>query len=394
MSIVYLDPVGGLAGDMFTAALIDLGADLGAIQQALAALPVDGIAVRTESCMRGPFAATRFVVEAAHEAHHHRTWTDIQAMLTEAALPAGVQERSLQVFQRLAEAEASVHGVPVGQVHFHEVGAWDSIADIVGAAAALENLGVDAVVSGPPPLGSGSIQTAHGNMPLPAPATAALLQGWPVRPGPAGVESTTPTGAAILAALATPGPMPAMVLRGTGIGAGTRDPEDQPNVVRAMLGDRVETVDTPPGQVVQICAQMDDMSGEHLPPLLRALMEVGAVDAFAQPILMKKGRSGLLVTALASAEDASGVERAMLRHGTTFGVRRTLAQRTVLDRWHEPVQTPWGEVRVKVGSLDGDILHAAPEYEDVQRIADTADRPVPEVHAAALSAWHHKKERT
>ena len=386
MSILYLDPVGGLAGDMITAALVDLGAPIEDIQAAIQTLPVTGIRVRTEACMRGPFAATRFIVEASAEAHHHRTWTDIRAMLHEAPLAPGVRDRAVRTFQALAEAEAEVHGTDVDQVHFHEVGAWDSIADIVGAAAAMDSLGITRLVCGAPPLGSGTIQSAHGQMPLPAPATAALLKRWPVRPGPAGVESTTPTGAAIVSALGEPGEMPTMVLQGTGIGAGTRDPADRANVVRALLG-HIDAGDRPPTEVNQISAQMDDMSGEHLPSLINALLQAGAVDAFAQTILMKKGRTGLLLTALADADHTAAVEQALLRHGTTFGVRRTPAQRTVLDRWHDPVLTPWGEVRVKVGALEGEILHTSPEYEDVQQVADAAGRTTIEVHAAALSAW-------
>jgi uncharacterized protein (TIGR00299 family) protein len=391
MRTLFLDPVGGLAGDMITAALIDLGAPLSAIQTAIAALPVDGIEVHTEACMRGPFAATQFFVAAQGEAHHHRSWLDIRAMLEAAPLAPGVAERAIKVFQALAQAEAEVHGTTVEQVHFHEVGAWDSIADIVGASAALTALDVGQLVCGPPPLGSGSIQTAHGAMPLPAPATLSLLAGWPVRPGPEGVESTTPTGAAIVTALGSPGTMPAMVLERTGTGAGTRDPADQANVVRAVLSAHAQT-DRPPAQVLELCAQMDDMSGEHLPPLIQALLDAGAVDAYAQPILMKKGRAGLLVTALSAPDQAAAVEVAMLRHGSTFGVRRKPADRTCLDRWHETVITPWGEVRVKIGALQGEILHAAPEYEDVQRVASAAGQSTIEVHSAALSAWRQTQE--
>ena len=212
-----------------------------------------------------------------------------------------------------------------------------------------------------------------------------------MRSGLEGLESTTPTGAAIVTALGRPGSLPTMVLKGIGVGAGTRDSSEQPNVVRAFLG-TTDAGDRPPGEVIELRAQMDDMSGEHLPPLLRALLQAGALDAYAQPILMKKGRAGLLVTALAAPEHTTAVEQAMLRHGTTFGVRRTPADRTVLDRWHDTVGTPWGDVRVKVGALDGEVLHASPEYEDVQQVADAAGRTTIEVHSAALSAWRQSQE--
>ena len=251
MSTLFLDPVGGLAGDMITAALLDLGAPLSQLEAAIAALPVTGISVDKESCMRGPFAATRFIVSGHGDAHHHRTWHDIRDMLNSADLVDGVRTRALQIFEALAHAEASVHGTEPDEVHFHEVGAWDSIADIVGVSAALEALQVTELVCGPPPLGSGTISTAHGQMPLPGPATVSLLKNWPVRPGPAGRESTTPTGAAIISALGQPGSIPAMVIDATGVGAGTRDSQDIPNVVRAFLGHATSS-DQPPTSVFEL----------------------------------------------------------------------------------------------------------------------------------------------
>ncbi len=390
MNTLFLDPVGGIAGDMTVAALLDLGVSLDTVQDALAQLPVSGIEVAQACCTRGPFAAQHFSVSCTVASPPHRQWSDIRTMLVEAELADGVRRRALAVFTKLAEAEAHVHGTSIESVHFHEVGAWDSIADIVGVAACLDALGVDTIVARPPPLATGSVQTAHGDMPLPAPATVALLEGWPVRPGPQGSECTTPTGAAILAALAAPGPMPHMTVRASGVGAGTRDRPDVPNVVRAILGEA--SVDGSAESVLVIEAQMDDMTGEHLPPLLEALLDAGAVDAFAQPVLMKKGRTGLLVTALAPGSAATAVEHAMLRNGTTFGVRRSTAARTVLNRWHEPVSTPWGEVRIKVGALDGEVLQSAPEYEDVRRVARSSGRPTIEVHAAALTAWRIQKD--
>jgi uncharacterized protein (TIGR00299 family) protein len=392
MSTLFLDPVGGLAGDMITACLLDLGAPMQAIESAIGSLPVSGITVHTEDCMRGPFAAKRFIVEAEAQAHQHRTWHDIQSMLQAAELQPAVRSRALKVFEALAGAEATVHGMAIGDVHFHEVGAWDSIADIVGACAALEALSIDRIICGPPPLGSGTTQSAHGTMPLPAPATAALLTGWPVRPGLPGKESTTPTGAAIVVALGQPGSIPPMVLRGTGIGAGTRNPAETPNIVRALLGDEA-TSESTPAQVIEISAQMDDMSGEHLPPLIEALLQAGALDAFAQQIVMKKGRTGLLLTALSHPESAAAVQQAMLKHGTTFGLRYRASDRIVLARWHDTVSTPWGDVRVKVGALDGEVLHAAPEYEDVYQVARAADQSTVQVHTAALSAWRKTQEK-
>ena len=388
---LFVDPVGGIAGDMVCAALIDVGADLSMIEAGLASLPVDGLRVSTAKVQRGVFAATHFLVECTEEQQHHRTWSSIRTMLENSSLPEQVRTRSIAVFERLAIAEAAVHGTDVADVHFHEVGAWDSIADIVGACLALESLQVNSIVANPPPLATGTIQTAHGSMPLPAPATLKLLEGWPVRTGPHGRECTTPTGAALLAALAQPGPMPTMQIVNTGVGAGTRDPKDTPNIIRVVLG-KESTVRSSLQSVEVLEAQMDDLPGEHLPPLINALLDAGAVDAFASPILMKKGRSGLLVTALTGKDTVDAVTDAMIRHGSTFGVRRYSAERTVLDRWHETVETPHGTVRVKIGALHGEVLHAAPEFEDVQARADQSGQPAPTIHAAALHAWFNTQE--
>jgi len=422
--VLYIDAFAGLAGDMLSAALLDLGGDLDALRAGLAKLPVRGYRLSLSRVLRGPFSALHFLVSPEPDAealptpaptmqghdhdhgHHHghdhghqhshvhldpwpgqphRSWREIRAMLERSELPERARTRALAVFTRLAEAEARVHGMAVDEVAFHEVGAVDSIVDVVSAALLLEQLDVDRVVASALPVAGGTIRTAHGVTPLPAPATLELLRGWPVVPGPPGREHVTPTGAAIAAALAEPGPMPAMRLIGVGHGAGTRDPADVPNVVRVALG--VEAAPASPDEVVVLEAQMDDLSGEHLPPLLDALLAAGALDAFAAQILMKKGRPGLLVQALATPARASAVELALLRHGSTFGVRRHMAHRRVLDRRHVPVRTPWGEVRVKLGILDGELLHAAPEHEDVAAVARAAGVPVPQVHAAAIRAF-------
>jgi len=387
---LFIDPIGGIAGDMLAGALIEVGADLAEMQAALITLGIPNVQVRTESVHRGPFVATHFQVETQPEDHPHRTWADIQKMISSCGLSDGIKRRALAIFERIAQAEATVHGIDIKDVHFHEVGAWDSIADIVSVAVGLEALNIDRVVAGSPPLSSGTIHTAHGQMPLPAPATVNLLEGWPIRGGPHGRESTTPTGAGILAALAEPGSLPDMRILKSGIGAGTRNPEDQPNVTRAILG--VPSSDDTTQNVYILEAQMDDLTGEHLPPLIEALLRAGALDAYATPVLMKKGRSGLLVTALTQRQCKSAVTDALLRHGSTFGVRESVTHRTILERIHETVQTPWGPVRVKVGSLQGEIFHASPEYEDVQSIALSAGQPAPIVHAAALQAWRNSQE--
>jgi pyridinium-3,5-bisthiocarboxylic acid mononucleotide nickel chelatase len=434
--LLYVDPVAGVAGDMLCGALLDAGGDLAALRRGLEGLGIDGFEISTRTVQRGAFRATHFSVRpasagtvesgalstgrsladgGAHDgthAHSHghthdhagaghdgqpdagrepvfpnqpdRTWRSISALLHAADLPSRVRVRAIRVFTALANAEARAHGLPADDVHFHEVGGVDAIVDITAACLLLEQLGVDQVVCGPVPVGSGTVRSAHGMIPIPAPATATLLSGWPVTLGQPGLELTTPTGAALIAALAEPGSIPDMTLEGQGFGAGSRDPGDHANICRVLLG-RAAAANTAP-EIVVVAAQMDDLTGEHLPALIDALLAAGAVDAFATPVLMKKGRSGLLVEAHARPATEDAVARAMLRHGSTFGVRAWTARRRVLDRWHTTSRTPWGEVRVKVGALDGEVLQTAPEYEDVQSVARAAGQPAPRVHWAALQA--------
>jgi len=420
---LFIDPVAGLAGDMICGALLDAGGDLERLRRDLEGLGVEGVVLDAEKVTRGAFVATHFRVRPAdadagnepaapqphdhrHEhahahghqhAHDHRHPTEpafpgqpertlaaIVALLDQAPLPDRARQRAQRVFEHLAGAEGQLHGQPPELVHLHEVGSVDAIHDIVGACLLLEQFDVARVVCGPVPLGSGTVVAAHGRIPLPAPATVALLRGWPVVSGQPGAERTTPTGAALIAALAEPGPLPAMLLDTQGFGAGTRNPPDHANVCRVLLGR--ETAAHSPSDVVVLTAQMDDLSGEHLPPLLDALLSSGALDAIATPVLMKKGRSGLRVEALATPTAASAVAETMLRHGSTFGVRHQDARRTVLDRWHTEAHTPWGPVRVKVGALHGEVLHLAPEHEDVAAVARAAGQPVPRVHSEAIRA--------
>lgn len=406
MAELYVDAFAGLAGDMLVAALVDAGAPVDGVLAAIEGLGVGGWSARMERVQRGPFAAQRFVVDlgwtfSPADGHDHghghdrghdhdhahdeaRTWRTIRALLQAAALPPRARDRALAVFGRLAEAEAKVHGVAVDDVAFHEVGAVDSIVDIVGVCVALELLGVDRIVASPLPLGTGHTHGDHGYIPLPAPATLEVLRGWPIVPWPHPGETVTPTGAAVVAALAEPGPIPAMRLRAIGHGAGTRNPTTHPNVVRVLLGDgdagAVDAVD-------ELRANVDGVSGEHLAPLLQALLDAGAVDASLTPILMKKGRPGYLVTALVPPGRRAAVGDVLLRQGGTLGYRWTAAAREVLARRHVGVTTPWGEVRVKVGERAGVLLHAAPEHEDVATVAAKAGVSLAEVSAAAWAAW-------
>lgn len=422
MKTAWIDPVGGLAGDMLVAALIDAGAPETDVLAAVATIGMEGWTARTEKVWRGPFHATRFVVELTEEpgvlshdhghAHGHghghehgheptvahdgeppppgswrarsRRWADIRAMLEAAPLADRVRARAIAAFTRLAEAEGRVHGMAAEAVTFHEVGAIDSIVDMVAACAALECLGIESLVVGTIPLGTGHTLGEHGWIPLPAPATLECLRGLAVEGRSIQGETVTPTGAALVGALATSGPIPAMTVLTTGVGAGTWDPASHPNVVRVLIGEGNAGA---PSIVAELRAEVDSLHPEAVPPLLDALLRAGAVDAYVTPVVMKKGRPGFLVTALAPPAHRVAVGEALFRHGRTLGYRWETLAREVLSRRFERVRTAWGEVNVKLGERDGIVLHAAPEFEECALIAREHDVPVSEVIGAALAAW-------
>lgn len=425
--ILFLDCFAGIAGDMLVAALIHAGAPLDRVLADVRAVGVPGWDARVERVFRGPYAATRFVVEPSvaqahdesggpdhghdsshvHDGHDHdhghghdhghdagadafpgqpqRSWATIRALLEAAPLPTRVRARSLVVFARLAEAESRVHGMPVDEVQFHEVGAVDSIVDIVAACSAMEALGITRVVSTPLPMGQGAVRTQHGLLSIPVPATVEVLRGFPVMPSPFGGELVTPTGAAIVAALAVPGPMPAMVIRSVGYGAGSRDPSTHANVLRVVIG---QGEAGSANQVVELSCEVDDLPGEAVPALLDALLGAGALDAFVMPVLMKKGRTGLWIHALCTPDTQPAVGEALLRHSGSFGYRFALMDREVLARHTEVATTPFGDVRVKVGSRDGAIFHTSPEFEDCAKAAREHGVPLAHVYGAALAAFH------
>jgi uncharacterized protein (TIGR00299 family) protein len=296
-----------------------------------------------------------------------------------------VEDRALAVFQALANAEAQVHGLPVDQVTFHEVGAADSIADIVSACVLIEQLGITRILCTELPMGGGPVSTAHGEITAPAPATVTLLKGWPCFQDQRRGELVTPTGAALVATLATPGPMPTMRPQSCGFGAGTWNPSGWSNHVRVVLGESDQ--DTTPTSVLELQTQVDDMRGEEVPALLDALFSAGALDAWSQSISMKKGRPALLLSALCRPQDRAAVSRAMLRHSTSFGLRVQALEREVLRREHVQVQTAFGPIRIKVGWLGGDRLQASPEHKDCAQAALAHDQPLRSVYAAAQAAY-------
>ncbi len=383
--ILWLDVSAGAAGDMICGALLDCGGSWDSLHSALSALEIKDFSIQREEVMRGAFRACHFQVDSTED-HHHRTWASIRSLLETAELPNPARAQAIAIFNRIAEAEGKLHGQPPDQVHFHEVGAIDSIVDIVGACILLHDLQISEIVATAVPLGSGSIDTAHGVLPLPAPAVLNLLEGWPTVQDNRTGELVTPTGAGIITTLAKPGAMPSMIPKATGHGAGTRNPADRANIVRAVIGEPIDQ--TGPGESVEVlAATVDDMSPEHVPPLLDVLLDAGALDAWAQPAWMKKGRPGLVITVLAPQDHADALAEVLLLHSSTFGLRRSMVVRNVLEREFQSVATPYGDVRVKIGFHHGEAIQASPEFEDCVALAKSAGVPVSEVHAAAVAAY-------
>jgi hypothetical protein len=392
---VHFDPSSGIAGDMAVAALVDAGVPARVVADAIAEMGVTGLKVSFEKRRRGAFAGKGFVVHApgSHHGHHHghhhehRDYAEIRRLLQRARLDAETKRLAGAIFERIATAEAALHGVALDRVAFHEVGAWDSIADVVGAAAALAWLQPASVSSTPPVLGTGQIHTAHGLMPVPAPATAAILRGIPALLEGEG-ELTTPTGAAILATLVTTfGPPPPMRIEAQGFGAGTREVSDRANVLRVLLGEAMgRSLPASAAEVVLLEANLDDMSPQLIEPLMSALFAAGAVDVWTTSILMKKGRPAWQVSALAPLERVGAIEQAFFRNSTTLGVRRARMERTVLSRSLANVKTRFGTVSVKLAADGASLLDASPEFDDCRLLADQAGVPVRTVLTEAAAA--------
>ncbi len=391
MKTAYFDCFNGAGGDMIVASLLDAGAEASSFREGLYSLGVTGYEIIIEKVCKQGFAATRFDVrldESTDQPHRHLK--HVVEIISQSALPASVKDQSIRVFERLAKAEAAVHGSTIEQVHFHEVGAIDAIVDVTGTMLALHLLGVDRVVSSAIPVGSGTVTCQHGVMPVPAPATAELLKGVPLAATDETGELTTPTAAALLTTLAEDfGPLPSMSLESIGLGAGTRDGQRRPNVLRVMLG--CETCHTTiPGTETDLITvletNLDDTTPEIVGYCIERLLDKGALDVYAMPIQMKKSRPGLILTVLCPADRVSAMERIVFSETKTLGIRRMEARRTKLMRRQETVSTPFGEIRMKITALDG-TAHASPEYEDCRSAAKQHHVPISEVMTAAMRAW-------
>ncbi len=380
MKIAYFDAFSGIAGDMTVGALLDAGADQKALLAGLDSLAT-GAHFTVEKVRRQGLSATQFRVEFEHQ-HTHRHLPHIVKMIEAAALPDGAKQKAIKVFETLGAAEASVHGTTIEKVHFHEVGAVDSICDIVGATLGLELLGVGAIYASAVNTGSGTIVADHGVMPVPAPATAVLLEGIPVYARGPETELTTPTGAAILKALGAGfGALPAMRVEASGFGAGTKDFEGTPNVVRVIIG---QPNGAPEATRINILtANIDDATPELLGYAMECLLAAGALDVTLAPIFMKKQRAATRIEVLSKPEDRERLAEILLKETTSFGLRITEAERRVQARRSVEVRTPYGTVRVKVAP-DG---AASPEYEDCRHLAQSTGTPLKEILAAAAAAY-------
>jgi len=383
--ILYFDCFAGAAGDMIVAALLDAGADFAFIQSQLQKLPLKGYSLQTKRVQKQGLGALQFTVVSATKEQPHRHYREIKEMLLASDLVPEVKNLSLEIFARLAAAEGKVHGCPLEEVHFHEVGAVDSIVDIVGAAAAIYNLKAEKIFASPLPLGSGSVQTAHGELPLPAPATVELLKDIPVYTREIKKELVTPTGAAILSTVAQFRPYPPMTITGSGYGAGQRDLPFA-NVLRVLVGETQGEQKQQHGLVTVLETTIDDMNPEFYAYIAARLRAKGAVDVILTPVYMKKNRPGTHITVLVNAEFEAAVLETLFAETTTLGVRKSTAEKIMLARRLVTVHTPYGPVRVKVAEKDGKAVNFAPEYEDCKALAQAHNVPIKTVYAAAVAA--------
>ena len=384
----YLDCVGGLAGDMLLAALLDAGASQDALLAVPERLGLAGVEITVERVERQGIGALHVDVAAADD-HTHRHYSEIRRIVEEADLPEVARSRALAAFGRLAEVEARIHGVSVEDVHFHELGAVDTLVDVCGAFVLLDDLGVDRVACSPLPFARGLTRAAHGVLPLPAPATLALLEGVPLVGVDTEAELVTPTGAAIASvAVDRWGALPPLLLERVGYGAGTKDFPDRPNVVRVVVGEAMgsdPTGLTPAGEVVLVETNLDDLLPELVPDAVERCFASGALDVWVTPAQMKKGRPGVVLSALGRPDTEAELARALLEETSALGVRVARLSRYELEREERAVEVAGGTVRVKVGLLDGSIVNLAPEHDDCASLARETGRPVKSIWAEALA---------
>jgi len=389
--IAYLDCFAGVSGDMVLGALLDLGLPLEILDQGWRQLGLKGVEVKHKRVERGGMMGQQVqVLDQGKSAI--RNYGEMRKTIDDSTLPEGIKKLSLKILHRLAQAEAAIHGVKVDEVHFHEIGGIDTIVDVVGAALGIAHFHWETIICSPLPLGRGFVEAGHGRLPLPAPATVALLKGVPIVPAAVEGETVTPTGAAIVTTLASGfGSLPAMEVAGVGYGAGTRDPEGTPNLLRIIQGVKVE--EKAEGIWV-LEADVDDMIPELLPYLNQLLLKEGALDAALIPIQMKKGRPGFTIRCLALPAQKEELAELILRESTTLGIRMYPAERVILRREEREVETRYGLIKIKVAfDEEGKVINLMPEYESCRQAAEEKKVPLKEVYQEAISKGREALKR-
>jgi uncharacterized protein (TIGR00299 family) protein len=391
--IICLEPYSGISGDMMIGALLDLGFDFELLREKLGRLPLKDYRLSAEKCLRSGIQATKFDVHVGHS-HVHRNFADIRGMIESSELSSWVQEKSIEAFRVLAEAEGKVHGKPPDKVHFHEVGAVDSIIDIVGTMIAMEGFLPAGVFSTPVNVGQGTLECQHGTYPVPGPAAQELLRNIPIFSNSVEGELTTPTGAALLVTLVGEfGARPPIKILASGYGAGTRQTPGNANVLRICLGEKiVKAIPSPEEQVAVIEATIDDMSPQVYGYFQEKALASGALDVYSTSVQMKKNRPAQKITCVCSVADVDQLSELIFCETTTIGIRYTLAQRKTLRREYLQVQTAFGEVTMKISILDGRPVNFAPEFEDCRRLASERGVALKEIQAAAIHAYLQTKQ--
>jgi uncharacterized protein (TIGR00299 family) protein len=390
MRTLYFDCFAGASGDMILGALVAAGVEAGYLREQLSLLSVAGFKIDFETVNRSGLSATYARVETAPE-HKHRHLSDIKQIIETSELSAAVKQRALQIFTRLAEAEARVHNEPVDRVHFHEVGAIDAIVDVVGAAICCDALQIDRFISSPLHVGSGMVKMAHGQFPIPPPAVTELLKGVPFYATEIKGELLTPTGAAIITTVCSEyGPIPQMTTEATGYGAGTREYQDFPNVLRVLIGQTVAS-GAKDERLWMLETNLDDASPQIIGHVMGRVLESGALDCFFTPVQMKKNRPGVLLSVLCGANEKDALMELLFTETTTLGVRSYEVNRRALQRSVVRVETPYGPIDVKVAHLDGRVVNEMPEFEQCRQAAATANVPLKVVEEAARKElWRQK----
>jgi uncharacterized protein (TIGR00299 family) protein len=391
MKAAYFDCFSGISGDMTLGALLDAGLPLDQLRAELTTLEVPGWQISAEKVWKNGMAATYAKVQT-QDTTTHRSLNVILQLLENSKLSAPVKSNATAIFRKLGEAEATVHDVPLEKIHFHEVGAIDAIVDIVGACIGFSALGIEKFVCSPLNVGGGTAKMAHGVLPVPAPATARLLLGKPTYSNGVQRELVTPTGAAIIATLCESfGPQPPMTVSAIGYGAGTVDLENQPNVLRLMIGEAAYKSTGLAQETISVLeANLDDMNPQIYGYFLEKALSAGALDVFATAVQMKKNRPGMLVTVLCHPPDVEKLTKLLFEETTTLGVRSHTAERRILPREWVAVSTEFGEVRMKVARVNGRIQHASPEFEDCRKLAEQQNVPLHRIMEAAMRQWSQR----